>query len=285
MISTLSLDSLDLVGPEVTDYIVHSGLEGLDMPDMRINNFDRPGEDGQFVSSALYSGRMLSISGSVKNTTCDQFEAARQSLIQACAISRDNNRYPILKRIEFTTKAGNSYFCEGQVTRVKLPVETITDFLINIVAPDPMIFGSSVVTSGQISRPSGGGVVYPVVYPAVYTSSTGGSAAVVNNGSASSWPTITLRGPLTNPVIYHQESGTLFALNYVLASGSTIVIDMKNKTVILDGSVSLLSSVDRTSGSDWFELLPGSNVLIFSTGSTGDAGTLEVRFFNAYIGV
>lgn len=284
MINSLTLDSLALVGPTVTDYLVNVPLEGLEAPDMRVHNFDRPGEDGQIVSSALYSGRLLTISGTVKNIGCDQYEAARAALITACAIRRDSNRYPVLKRIEFTTDAGLSYFCNGQVNRVKLPVSTIADFQINIVVPDPMIFGAA-VSSGAITRAAGGGVIYPVIYPAIYSATTGGSATVSNAGSADAWPIITLKGSLSNPALYHAQTNTLFILNYVLSSTDTVVIDMQNKTVVLNDAVSLRNAVDRSAGSDWFALVPGSNVITFSTGSTSDEGTLKVDFFNAYIGV
>jgi hypothetical protein len=285
MIYSFTLDTLDLAGPNVRNYLLNQPLEGLDMPDLRVNNSDRPGEDGQILSSALYGGRMITISGSIPKNTCDNFELARKALIQACSISRDSNRYPTLKRISFTTDAGHSYFCLGQVTRMKLPIEGITDFQINIVVPDPMIFGATALTTGQISRSSGGGVIYPVTYPAIYSSTVGGSLTAVNNGTAYTWPTITLRGPLTNPSLYHQQSGTIFTINYAISAGSAITIDMKNKTVLLDGQVSVNLYVDRSAGSDWFSLSPGTNIITFSTGSTGDAGTAEVTYYDAYIGV
>ncbi len=117
-----------------------------------------------------------------------------------------------------------------------------------------------------------------------------------NYGNADVWPIITLRGVGTSPYMYSASRGKNMKLNYTTAlSSDVIVIDMKNKIILLNPTLSgglpvpgtgtnLLSSKDTDS--DWFSVAAGVSTNIqFNTSSSSDGMTMEVTGSVAYLGI
>lgn len=114
---------------------------------------------------------------------------------------------------------------------------------------------------------------------------SGGNATVYNYGNADTWPIITLTGVGSNPYVYSPSRGKNMKLNYSTTLPSDeIVIDMKNKTIILNGTTNLLSYKDVDS--DWFSIEAGVDTNIqFNTSSSSDTMTMEVTGNVAYVGI
>lgn len=283
MLSSLKLNGLQLLG--VQGYIVHKPVEGLEAPSVRSTAYDKPGEDGGVLAGLWWGQRAISITGQVEGTSSTEHETNRRSLQAACAVTRDTFGYPTLGLLEFTTLSGDQYEVEVGVVSFKNPMSelTVSDFMIGLLAPDHRLYKVGTLSSGGITRPAGGGALYPVIYPVTYGASSGGTASVNNTGNISVYPKLTLTGQLTNPHILNVTTGKLIQLNRTIAAGETVVIDMGNKTITLNGASSLLTT--KTSDSVWWELVPGVNTINFNTGSSSDTGTLEVTWQNALIGI
>lgn len=269
----------------VNNILLQTPIEGLDSPEVRSNYTPKPGEDGGRMSSLLYDKRPISLKGTVWGNNATEFEAARKAIFRACAINRDSNGYPQATRIAYTTMAGNAYFVDGFFDRPIIDYDdtpNVAEFFVNMTAVDPFIYGATQVSSGLITRPSGGGFVLPVVLPIVSAGSTGGRVNLINDGDAYSLPMIELIGPLTNPYILNQTTGKSMQLNYTIPAGSTVTIDMAQKIILLNGNSPLISA--KESASDWWGLRPDSNLITFNTGSTSDTGTMEITFYPAWIG-
>lgn len=279
-----TLGSLQLLGTGITDYILQTPIEGLDAPDYRLNYYDKPGEDGGVVSSAFYGSRMVSLNGIVRGGSPQGFENARHALVAACAINKDSTGFPELTRLTFKTLAGNSYFIDAIVRRPIIAFDQVgySKFLITAQASDPAIYGATVQSSGTIVRASGSGFIWPFIWPFTWGTSTGGSATLNNQGNMPTYPIITIRGSATNPFIYNTTLGRYMQLNYILGTNDVLVIDMKEKTITLNGVTSLL--IYKTSGAEWWWLEPGNDVISYSTGSSSDTGTVEITWYNAYLG-
>lgn len=285
MISSLTIDWLQILGSGVTSYTLQE-LEGFDAPDVRLNAYEKPGEDGGRVSAAYYGNRTISLSGIVSGADAATYEQARRNLASVCRVRRDSSTgYPEPVTISFTSLAGTEYTVEAYIKSFKQTTDNIGfgRFLIVMVVPDPLLYGIDNLTTGQFGIRVPGGVTYPITYPAIYGTSTGGTASVNNYGNADSWPILTIRGVATNPTIYAIELGKTFQLTLSATSASdVIVIDMANKTVLYNGgSVLNAKSVD----SEWFSLPSGITTFSFSSSSTSDTGTLEVTANPAYIGL
>lgn len=70
---------------------------------------------------------------------------------------------------------------------------------------------------------------------------------------------------------------------FSMSGGQTLVIDMLEHTVMLDGSS---RSYYITPGSEWFQLDPlQTNSIIFTSASHSDAQTANVRWRNGYQGI
>src|SRR4051812_8227555 len=97
------LGDLQLHGPDLANFDLKRPIQGLEAPEYRISSYDKPGEDGGVVSNALYGMRQITLIGRVAGSNPEQYEENRRALLDACAIRRDSNGYPVLTRCEVTT--------------------------------------------------------------------------------------------------------------------------------------------------------------------------------------
>lgn len=284
----LQVDSLvlrDFTNILAVPYSVQKA-DGFEAPDYRVGSYEKPGEDGARVTAAFYGGRPFTIQGDMQTADVATFQAARQALNYAFRTQRDQYNYPLLTRILVTANDGSTYFLDAQVKTFKNPLSypTYSSFISTLYAPDPAIYGTSQVTTGQIARLAAGGVTFPLTFPVIFTAGSGGVGFLNNAGNLDTWPVMTIRGAVTNPLIYAVERGGLIQLGFTTTNATdVIVIDMKNRTVMLNGTTSLLTYL--TTDSRWFSLPPDANTIEFNTGSAGDTGTVEVTAYSAFLGL
>jgi hypothetical protein len=129
--------------------------------------------------------------------------------------------------------------------------------------------------------------VFPLTYPAPYATMVagGGPQTAVNNGNATSPPVYTIAGGasgVTSPAISITDgTGTRQTVfNLTLAAGDALVIDVLNRTVLLNGANRYGFSTGTPIES--LTLAPGSSTLSLS--GTGDGSVLlTAAFYDAYI--
>ena len=283
MLSSLKLAGLELLSGSA--FALHQA-EGLEAPGFRISEYEKPGEDGGVVSSSFYGPRPIVLSGTVKGEgSYGAHETNRQALEAACAVARTSSGFPQLKLLEITTLAGQSYFCYVEVKRLRNDVGrgTNSPYMIALVAPDHRLYMAGQQTTGVISLPTGGGFILPVILPFISSPTSGGSASPANAGNILTMPKLTLRGQLTNPYMLNGATGLSMQVNRVISGGETVVIDMAEKTIMLNSSTSIL--VNKANDSRWWGLMPGTNPINFSSGSASDTGTLEITWYSARLGL
>lgn len=285
MLESLYIDGAPLLEPSNGDNWLVPDITGLDAPTYRQSLEDRAGEDGAFMHGEHYGHRVIGLPGVLQASDSSTLGLRRRELIALCAIQRDNAGRPIPKRFTGTTLDGEVIFFDAFTRAPVFGTESPNwcSFLITAVAPDYNIYLDTAVSSGQITVLSSGGAIYPVTYPVNYGSTSGGSVAIYNAGTADVYPVITLRGGLSGPVIFHSDRGVSLSLNYNLGASDTVVIDMMEKTITLNGTSNLMAY--RTSDSDWFSVAPGSNPIRLETASTGDTGSMEIGFNPALLGI
>jgi hypothetical protein len=124
------------------------------------------------------------------------------------------------------------------------------------------------LTSGVTNAHSSGVYVYNGLG---FAPTTGGALLTNNIGNYETNPVFTIKGPVTNPTITLLSTGEFFTLNMTLTGSDTIVIDMQQGTVVLNGTTTRYGSV--AVGSSWFGLPPGSStVKLSSTDSSYPVG-------------
>lgn len=281
---SFTINGLQLIGSG-TGYLLQD-VTGIDVPPYRVVSYDNPGQDGGTVTADYYGSRPITLTGVVGggSATPTSYLAARKALASACANQRDANNYPVLIPVAFTTLDGQSFTCKVQVQNVQFAGNrpTRADFKIDLVVPDPMLYGSN-QTSGQFGTPVGGGFFVPFYVPVSLGGSSGGNGSIANAGNAPTWPVLTLRGALTNPFIYNVQTGQFIKLTWTTAASDVVVINCQQRTIVLNGSTSLLST--KSTDSQWFQLPVGTTTITLSSGSTSDTGTLEVTAASAYLGI
>lgn len=259
-------------------------MKGLDYPDVREGPYDKPGEHGVVVPNEFYGGRPILVNGRVSGTTVNQHYTNRRLLSNALSISLNslNIASPIL--LQFTTMDNLNLQCYCRRSRKPEFTEKSLNhstFLIELLAEDPNLYDQSIQTS-SVSTPSGGGAIYPVIYPVTYAAQTGGTIVINQSGNSYMFPVITLNGPLTSPIITNLTTGDVFQVNYSLLSGDTMVIDMANKTMLLNGNNAMqYFNLNNT----WVSLLAGNNTIKLATSLSADKGNAVISFQNSYIGV
>lgn len=266
-------------------YVAHS-IEGIGFPGLRVSRYARAGESGAIVSNVLYDGRRILINGTVFSNTPSIYETRRRALQSVLSLVHDQYAIaqPIMLKMTTMDDLAVQIDVYPQELELDLKSESLTssEYAIDLFAPD-QCFESQTLQIATLLRSSGGGAIYPLVYPAVYDASTGGIATATNNGTCESFPIIYLNGPLTSPLIQNVTTEKYLQLDLTLASGEQIIVDMRNKTVLKDGNQSVIAN--KTDGSSFWWLDVGANILRLFTDSASDTGSLQVHFRDAYIGL
>ncbi|GAP53545.1 hypothetical protein AHiyo6_01100 [Arthrobacter sp. Hiyo6] len=287
MLSTFFIDTLQIHGGGQSNFFLND-VQGLDSPDIRLSSYDKPGETGAVVSAEQYGARPLTLVGTVAGSDIATYLAARRALSYACRVRHDSSGLVSGVPLTFSTLDGATYSVTGYIKppfRCSGPLPTSAPFQISFICPDPALYGSSLQTTGQISIASGGGFTFPATFPITFGAGTGGSGTLNNAGTMDTWPIVYLRGALTNPRIYSVERAAALKLNYTTTNVTDVIaIDMKNKTIMLNGVTNLLTYRD-TAERSWFSLPPASNTILFGTTSAGDTGTMEVTAYPASLSV
>jgi len=133
------------------------------------------------------------------------------------------------------------------------------------------------------------GRTYPLTFPRTYPASPGIGARLVTVGGneVAHW-VATLHGAITNPLL----SVNGITINFderggvVLASGSTLVIDTRARTIYLNGDPST-PRYDKTNLTEWSwsDLLfdPGVNTLRFDGTSIGADASVDVCWYDTWV--
>jgi hypothetical protein len=184
-----------------------------------------------------------------------------------------------------TTNAGKQYLINCYFDSLDLPVQKAPlqqKFGITLIAADPYIYDNS--TSGAMSTPLqlavGGGITWPIAWTPV-TWAPGAQPAVVNNtGQLLIYPVITLRDVMSSPTVKNVTTNQFFTISGLTTSaGDVVVIDMYNRTVLLNGG-SILGFV--TTQSNWWGLQAGNNSINLTTNNSTDTVTGTISWRAAY---
>jgi hypothetical protein len=124
---------------------------------------------------------------------------------------------------------------------------------------------------------------FPLSFPLSFgTPGIPGVVTVTNTGEAVAWPTYTVTGPVTAPIITNTTSGRVlqWASSFTLEAGQTMVVDCDARSVTVNGA----ARRDTLRVADWAPLTVGANVIVFNGSGTYDpAAGLTVRWRSSWI--
>lgn len=212
-----------------------------------------------------------------------QWVAAHQQL---AAAFRPVGESPADVELRFAV-GGSEYVMFGRPRMVEPEVELIglgrSFTQCAFVALDPFIYAGDETVAGPIDLPTvTGGLTVPFTVPfSIDVIVTGGTASLVNGGTADAGLLLRIDGPVTGPVVsLSHASGTVQTLRIdaELADGEWLEIDTAARTVVFNDVTSLRG---QASG-DWPILPTGTHTIRWLSGDNTQTGTLTVRFRSAW---
>ena len=118
----------------------------------------------------------------------------------------------------------------------------------------------------------------PVTNPLLYGGGSAASyAAVLNNGWATTYPTISITGPFTGLTIGNYTQGNYISISGTYTDTDVITIDLNSKVISLNG-VSARNLM--VGGSKWFSAPPGTSQFYMTASGTSSGitqGTITWR--------
>jgi hypothetical protein len=279
------LDNLCLHSTEFPNpFFISPSILGMGFPEIRTVEFNRAGQDGNYVSSQYFGPRTIKISGYLTSNDIVSFETQRRAYLANCSPVKDSSGILLPRILRVKDMNSDWRIISVQVIDSSLDPNNLLSgtFKLTLRTID-VAWQDDNLISTPISTLRRGGVVIPSILASVFSLGTGGLQTVVNSGDMPSFPIIALNGPLTNPLIQNQTTGNLMKLNMTIDSGTQVIIDMKNRTIIQGGVTNIISL--KSSDSTFFPIMPGSNTILVSTDISGESGNVVVQYRNNWIGI
>jgi hypothetical protein len=147
-------------------------------------------------------------------------------------------------------------------------------------AEDPRIYTSTLITlpvslGGTVTTGLGFSFGFDFGFGAVSGSLNVNAA---NEGNRPTPATFIIYGPVTNPRILNDTTGTEMQFAITVESGETLVVDTKYRTVKLDGTSNRRNTLVAPT---WFHLDPGDNFLRYLAESGGST-PMDVQYRHAW---
>ena len=265
-----------LIGMHLDEPI--EGLAGL--PAIRTSQGTNLGANGGWTTKQLYEPRFISFSGRIFGRTVAEVEDRRREFSTILAkIVRNKGTLRII------TPAGHVYSKEVVLIGVDMPINKVLNLVewkINLKADDPLLYDNS---DGEllatIRKTRQGGFIIPFKLP-LYISPDEQPATVNNSGNETILPNIIISTKATNPKIINRTTNQSMEITTVVKDGDKLEIDMKNKTILLDG----MNIYDlQTAGSNFWGLIAGDNRIELQTDIQDERTEAELRFRSGFIGI
>jgi phage-related protein len=255
------------------------GLKAL--PSLRVQDSDRGYQDGAISGRDFLSARQITITLQIMSGNGLSAQANYNAL-QAALQPQQSGTSPL----QFQLAPGDNFqYVSARVRRATATVDPDYTYgrikaQYEFFCPDPRYYDYTVQT-GSMLPTTIVGRTYNRTYNMTYGGgSLTGNLSVQNNGSTTTYPLITINGPVTNPSVGSFTANAALSFNYTMAQSDVIVINLLNRTISLNGNPArnLLKG-----SSSWFGATPGSNLFYF-TGTSSIIGATQatVQWNNAY---
>lgn len=256
-------------------------FDGLGIPPIRTSSGSFSGIPGGYVSKQIPDMRLISMTGRVFSASPAALATTRRAFIAALMSSSN-------VVVTITADDGGQYLINANLDDFDLPVNATirqTTWTLSLIAGDPVIYDNSAtgLMTATVHLAQGGGITWPISWNPVTWAAGSLPTVVTNTGLVVIYPVITLYGQMTNPVITNTTTGAFFSLNG-LTTGATdvVVIDMKNRTVLLNGGSIL---VFKTTTSTWWSLTTGSNSINLTSSNSSDTVVATITWRSGYWGI
>jgi hypothetical protein len=176
--------------------------------------------------------------------------------------------------------SGSPTFLAGRTSQGRVWQEVVVD----LQAPDPCWFDATATTLPLAGLT--GGLAFPASFPASFAA-MGSTMVVTNEGDIAAPVRIQIPGPCLNPVVENLTTGEQIALTLDVLEGQTVLIDTAYGNLLcrLQASNGTQTNAMQylSSDSTFWQLLPGENIVTFST--PGGSAEVSIEYASRYTGV
>jgi hypothetical protein len=268
-------------GGSATPYQILSvdGLEGV--PQIRNQDDNRGYADGMFSGQDFLAGRNITITFLTLATSGGNSAQTNHNLIQNALLPQTSGTTPLY----FLLPPSGEQFINARVRSFVTNIDPNYTYgyitsQVTFFCPNPTYYDSTLQT-GVLSVSNPLGRTYDRTYNLTYGGgSTAVTTSVTNNGRWAAYPTITLTGPITNPVFGNTTQNKYLSFTGTYTNTDSLVIDLYNKLVTLNG----VTARNLLTSGEWFWAPVGTSQF-YMTGIDTLAGTTTatVVWYNTYI--
>lgn len=280
---------------ESPSLIITTWLDGFGVPETRNDDVERPMEHGLFASPQFLGGRSMTVGVIVRADTFPEFRDGCRSLGLAWApVSIEDD--DLVVPMAFTMEDANvRYVVYGKPMRAVFgyanhalfsgPSGSVSDAaLCEFLATDPRVYALDESAIEVLTAHTEGGLAFPHAFPHAFGTVIAGDVDCVNEGNIETYPTLTVTAGAdgaTGILINNHTTGKQWITAQTLTAGQTLTIDMAARTAMRNPGDSDVTNLTVRPPSDWFPLIPGTNVV--SLDAAGAGTTLTIAWHHAYL--
>jgi hypothetical protein len=274
-----STTEINLQDPQNAIYL-KPPLEGLTgLPDIRVAQGNNVGKSGGWTGKPLYEPRFIAATVQIAHPDVAVVEQKRRDLATLLA-EHD-------LKLRYVTEGGTTYTTRVKVLGAPAPLEQLLTRVmikVNLKADDPLLYdynssGGGIVATLPVRVPTGGFEI-PFEFPLIID---GGdpTVSVVNSGTSTVSPIITLYGPLHEPKVVNQTTNQQIQILADLSASDVVVMNTALETVTLNGlDIYYLLSEE----SNFIDINAGANQMYLESQNAGDTGYAEIEYNSGFIG-
>ncbi|MFE0020519.1 phage distal tail protein [Amycolatopsis sp. NPDC059021] len=264
----------------------------LDLPGVRTSDRAALSRHGEVSGSDYLGARTVTLTIEVYGRERAELAAALDAVTAAFAPAQPDS--PLVFR--FPGIAGGAVrFVSARVRKREIPVNveythgvamaTVELYCASPLIVDPALMNSTV----SLFDPNapGGGVRPPFRFPLRFGAPQNRAVArVLNQGTFTTYPKFTIRGPVVDPQITNLATGESLSFRYVLQRGEWLDVDTYTHEVLLNGTAPRFLTPGP--GNAWLTCPPGLTEFLFrgyriDAGPDGDGAELSVRWTSAWV--
>lgn len=263
-----------------------TGLVGWDdMPGLDLADVPRPSAPGEYPGTIYPSSRIITVQLSVHGD--GPGHAANLAALRAATTASLAAETPLAVRLAGQMlSAGVRCIQRSIPTGANYVSGATAQASLQLKATDPRRYGA-LVTATTAPPSASGGITWPITWPITWSGGGAGATGtvIVSNGGDYATPlVITIRGPLTTPAVYRQDTGDVLELLTTMAASDVAVIDVLADTLTMNGvpAKNLLS--DRSAPVSSFLMPPGNTGLALrEAGGPDPTASMTVAYSPAYL--
>lgn len=262
--TVLSYNGLYLNIRDWLDTYLITSIDGLNDADVRDSRELNPTAHGETAFNSYYGGRTIVITGRIRAFTLFKLRDLQSALRQAF---NDLTESELIFTNPINPALSISIFCRKSqpiaMSETQSNYKFERDFQITLRASNPRFL--SLISKSQSAFP-----VNPLA-----------GAVCFNAGTFDAQPVYTLKGPLTQAKVRNDTTGVELQFASPITSSETITIDVAKRLVYDANGVNVFNRLEVLL-TQWPELIPGSNQILFTGNPGGAAATGTVVWRDTY---